>query len=86
MRAKIDISENETKNEKFLRIATPRVQNIISKIEVLSNCASSNYEYTEEQVEAMFGAIMTSLTECKKSFQSKKRLKKRNSSFDLKLC
>ena len=81
MRAKIDISENETKNEKFLRIATPRVQNIISKIEVLSNCASSNYEYTDEQVEAMFGAIMTSLTECKKSFQPKEKTKKEKFQF-----
>lgn len=81
MKRAVEIPENETKNEKFVRIATPRVQAIISKIEILSNCASSNYEYTEEQVEAMFGAIMTSLTECKKSFQPKEKTEKEKFQF-----
>lgn len=72
----IEIPVNETKNEKFVRIASLRVQAIISKIEILANCSSSNYEYTDEQVEAMFGAIMTSLTECKKSFKPKEKIEK----------
>lgn len=76
MNRTIEIPENETKNEKFIRIAALRVQAIISKIEILANCSSSNYEYTDEQVEAMFGAIMTSLTECKKSFQPKEKIEK----------
>ena len=76
MNRTIEIPENETKNEKFVRIASLRVQAIISKIEILANCSSSNYEYTDEQVEAMFGAIMTSLTECKKSFQPKEKIEK----------
>lgn len=32
MKRTIEIPENETKNEKFVRIATPRVQAIISKL------------------------------------------------------
>lgn len=81
MRSTIEIPENETKNEKFVRVATPRVQAIISKIEILANCASSNYEYTDEQVEAMFGAIMVSLSECKKSFQPEEKPVKEKFSF-----
>lgn len=81
MKRTVEIPENETKNEKFVRIATPRVQAIISKIEILSNCSSSNYEYTDEQVEAMFGAITSSLNECRKSFQPKEKTEKEKFQF-----
>ena len=81
MKRTIEIPENETKNEKFVRIASPRVQSIISKIEILANCASSNYEYTDEQVEAMFGAITYSLNECRKSFQPKEKTEKEKFQF-----
>lgn len=67
----ISIPENETKNEKFVRIASPRVNAVIDKLDILSNCASSNYEYTEEQVENMFQAIRDALDNCYVQFQPK---------------
>lgn len=81
MKTAINIPENETKNEKFLRIATPRVNAIIDKLDILSNCAASNYEYTEEQVEAMFQAIRDAVDKCYQQFQPKTKSEKERFSF-----
>lgn len=61
----------ESKADKFKRIATPRVNKIISAIDTLGNCSGSSYEYTEEQVSAMFGAIRQKLDETEKKFEKK---------------
>lgn len=75
------IPKNETKNEKFLRIATPRVNAIIDKLDILSNCAGSNYEYTEEQVETMFQAIRDAVDACYNEFRPKVKTEKERFSF-----
>ena len=75
------IPENETKNEKFLRIATSRVNAIIDKLDILSNCAGSNYEYTEEQVETMFQAIRDAVDACYNEFRPKVKTEKERFSF-----
>ena len=75
------IPENETKNEKFMRIATPRVNSIIDKLDILSNCAGSNYEYTEEQVETMFQAIRDAVDACYNEFRPKVKTEKERFSF-----
>lgn len=75
------IPENETKNEKFLRIATPRVNAIIDKLDILSNCAGSSYEYTEEQVETMFQALRDAMDACYNEFRPKVKSEKERFSF-----
>ena len=75
------ITENETKNEKFLRIATPRVNAIIDKLDILSNCSGSSYEYTEEQVETMFQAIRDAVDACYNEFRPKVKTEKERFSF-----
>ena len=77
----ISIPENETKNEKFVRIASPRVNAVIDKLDILSNCASSNYEYTEEQVENMFQAIRDAVDNCYTQFQPKMKSEKEKFTF-----
>ena len=77
----INIHENETKNEKFVRIANPRVNAVIDKLDILSNCASSNYEYTEEQVENMFQAIRVAVDSCYAQFQPKVKSEKEKFTF-----
>lgn len=81
MKTNNTIPENETKNEKFLRIATPRVNAIIDKLDILSNCAGSNYEYTEEQVETMFQAIRDAMDVCYNEFRPKVKSEKERFSF-----
>lgn len=77
----ISIPENETKNEKFVRIASPRVNAVIDKLDILSNCASSNYEYTDEQVENMFQAIRDAVDNCYAQFQPKVKSEKEKFTF-----
>ena len=81
MKTNNTIHENETKNEKFLRIATPRVNAIIDKLDILSNCAGSNYEYTEEQVETMFQALRDAMDACYNEFRPKVKSEKERFSF-----
>ncbi len=75
------IQKDETKNEKFIRIASPRVNSVIDKLDILSNCASANYEYTDEQVEAMFDAIRTAVDNCYAQFQPKVKLEREKFTF-----
>lgn len=68
--------EGETKAEKFQRIAAYRVNkaiDAISAIEKLSN--TSSYEYSEEMVEKMFGAMESRLNEVRNSFKKKEEKK-----------
>lgn len=81
MKTNNTIPENETKNEKFLRIATPRVNAIIDKLDILSNCAGANYEYTEEQVETMFQALRDAMDDCYNEFRPKVKSEKERFSF-----
>ena len=60
---------NETKNEKFVRIAEGRVTKLLSWIRKLDNLSNrGNYEYTDEQVVQMFSAIEDELAEAKSHF------------------
>ena len=58
---------NETKREKFVRIAEARTNKIIDMIQLLGNCSNQNqYEYTQKDVNKIFNAIQAELDEAKK--------------------
>lgn len=64
----------ETKREAFLRLATKRTNAVMEKIRVLSNCANPYaYEYTEEDVRRIFGAIEAELKTGRAKFQGTNR-------------
>jgi len=64
---------NEDKHEKFKRIATKRVKEILAKIDTLGNCSNkSNYSYKEEDIQKIFKAIDLKLKETKSLFKTKK--------------
>lgn len=67
------------KKDNFKRIAENRTNKIINMISLLGNlCNSSFYEYTDEQIEAIFGAIQAELDKQHKKFiNDKKGNKKR---------
>lgn len=68
----------ENKKENFKRIATNRTNKIITMISSLGNLTNSSfYEYTDEQVEAMFEAIENEIKIQRKNFESKKTKKQR---------
>jgi hypothetical protein len=66
-------AEVEKENrERFLRIATPRVQRVIKGLNVLGNCAGSGYAYTPEQVVKMEKVLLDALTNTLSLFRKKR--------------
>lgn len=61
----------ETKEERFIRIAEPRVSRACKAVSLLGNLAGSGYEYTEEQVSSMFGAVQEALDTARAAFVKK---------------
>ena len=55
----------EPKDERFVRLAEARVNKIIKMVRLLGNLSwSSNYSYTQRQVEQIFTALQTELDCC----------------------
>lgn len=60
---------NETKRERFKRLAEARVNKILDMMRLLGNCASpSNYEYTDEDIKKIFNALERELKNTKNKF------------------
>lgn len=50
--------KNETKREKFVRLAEARTNKIIEMLKLLGNCSNTgSYEYTDEDIKKIFGEI-----------------------------
>lgn len=62
----------ESKSDKFKRLASKRVVNAISKIELITNLASSSYEYTPEEVTKILTALQSSVDKVKAAFSKQK--------------
>ena len=60
---------NESKREKFVRIAEARTNKIIDMIRLLGNCSNkSNYDYTDADIQKIFLAIDNELKTTKLKF------------------
>ena len=61
--------EQETKREKFVRLAEARTNKIIDMIQLLGNCSNTSaYDYSQQDVDKIFSAIELELREAKKKF------------------
>jgi len=61
---------SESKHDKFVRIAENRTNKIIDMIRLLGNCSNKAvYDYSEEDVKAIFNAIELELKNAKNKFQ-----------------
>ena len=59
----------ETKRERFIRIAEARTNKILEMMRLLGNCSSTNnYEYTDEDIKKIFGALERELKNTKSKF------------------
>jgi hypothetical protein len=77
------MNTNETKRDKFIRIAESRTNKIITMIRLLGNCSNiSAYEYTQSDIEKIFATIEAELRDAKKKFNRMES--KKVSSFKLK--
>lgn len=50
--------KNESKRERFRRLAALRTNEALNRLKILGNCSNkSAYEYTEEEINKIFSAI-----------------------------
>ena len=63
------MAKNETKRERFVRLAEARTNKILDMMKLLGNCSSkSNYEYTDEDVRKIFNAIEREMKNARAKF------------------
>ncbi len=68
----------DNKKDNFKRIAEKRTNKIIESISKLHNLTNTYfYEYTDEQIEAIFEAIQEELDNQKKIFEDNKKKEKK---------
>lgn len=61
--------KEETRKERFKRLAEKRTNNVIRNIRILSNCSNrSSYEYTKSEVDKIFNTISTELRVARSRF------------------
>lgn len=66
--------KQESRNERFRRLASKRTNEILEKIRILGNCSNkSSYDYTEEEVNKIFSEIEKQLKLTKAKFLAGKR-------------
>jgi len=60
---------DESKHDKFVRLATKRTQKVLDALRILGNCSNLNtYEYSREEVEKIIKSIKGMLDEIKQKF------------------
>ncbi len=65
---------NETREQKFKRLATQRTSSILDKLRLLGNLSNkSNYEYSEDDIKKIFSAIDTQVRIIKARFTGNKK-------------
>jgi hypothetical protein len=69
---------NESRRERFKRLATQRTNAVLDKLRLLGNLSNkANYDYSEEEISKIFSAIDSQLRNVKSLFSkgSKKEFK-----------
>jgi hypothetical protein len=69
-------STRESKRDAFLRLGEKRTNAVLERIRVLSNCANPYaYEYEEEDIRKIFGAIEKELKVARAKFDQTRKSK-----------
>jgi hypothetical protein len=74
----LDMPKNndETRQERFKRVASRRTNNILRQIQVLGNCSNkSSYSYTEQDIQKIFSVIDKELRETRARFANRRKNK-----------
>lgn len=65
------INKKTTKEERFKRVASRRVQEILNKMRLLKNCANKgNYSYADDQVNKIISTIDSEWKNVKAEFNN----------------
>ena len=73
----------ETKEEKFARLATKRTQAALTKIRLLGNLTGSSYRYTEDQAGKIIATLRQAIDEVEGKFRKVRGQKVGDQSFSL---
>ena len=66
----------KTREERFKKVASRRVQEILKKMRLLRNCANKrNYTYTDEQARKVINAVESEWKDVKSEFNKHKSKK-----------
>jgi hypothetical protein len=66
--------KGENKKQRFIRVVEKRVQNVLDSIRRLSQCSNSRmYEWDDEQLKRIWGAIDTELQNCRESYETNRK-------------
>ena len=67
-------NNDETRKERFRRVAARRTNQILNQIRVLGNCSNkSSYSYTDDDIKRIFSTIEKELRITKARFSSRKK-------------
>ncbi len=70
------MSNNESKREKFVKLAENRTNKILDTLKLLGNLSNTNaYEYSQKDVDKIFREIQRQLEETKKRFNKQETAK-----------
>jgi hypothetical protein len=62
---------SETDREKFVRLATARVNKAIKSIQIIGNLSNkSNYSYENSDIEKIFRALNAEIKACRQRFET----------------
>jgi len=65
---------NETKEERFKRVAEKRVNRVLENLRLLSNCSNkSMYGWSDDQLKKIWNAIDKAVRDCKQSYENKNK-------------
>lgn len=69
--------EEETKRERFIRVAENRTNRILDTLDLLGNCANKgNYDYTDQDIKKIFDTIQHKLDDTKQRFTKQSKNEK----------
>jgi hypothetical protein len=72
---------NETKEERFKRLAEQRVASTLDKIRLIGNLATSQYSYSADQVAKIFSALKGAIADVEDKFH--RTLERKKDTFHL---
>ena len=71
-RSKKVIPTDETKQDRFIRVVSPRVIKAVKSISVLGYCAGPTYEYTTEQTTQIINLLHEAVNDLQARFERKR--------------
>ena len=70
----VKANNNETPEERFIRIATLRTNAVLDRLRILGNLSNRQmYSYSEEDINKIFSAINKQIKEVRAKFSSRKQ-------------